>query len=1204
MQSQQASFEEAEESRDAEVDEKVADITNLQNEVQTLKTQKANIDGFYEGMGVGVAKRLEGNTDVAGSFLERTTGGDAELVNGLAQLDEVQGGSVKFNQLIEEGKLVDMGLPSGTLWATCNIDVTQADGFAASPYQYGCSFFSWGNIDGHNPISNSAFDYNWGNVNEQEPYYENQPYGSTQGNTLTGNIPVGRAFDAARANLGVSWRMPTSAEFAELFANIIYIDANGNEVDTTKTDKRVSVNGVMGLYIQSKINGARLFFSCSGNGNGRSWHSRGYLGYYWSSTWNSARYARNLYFYSGIVNPQDNNNRYRGFALRPVISAGITTDDDGHKLIQYRNNVSDATQIFGAGNEPSTVAEFESWLAENVGLKDYYDYTTGEVVNNNMTGIESTGFNLFNPTTGKARIIGAYSDVYGNYYGIRGTYGTLTFEDDLGNVSTVTPDADGKFELDVSGYLSVADAGNDVAVFLWWDGNKTEYEDYDVEIAHLDVRHIYGKKNGTGELVQVWPTGMPRINDIVDKLCIENGAVVAKRPVGEVDLSTLNYQRYDEGTSNDRLMTNIAISNIKKPTQNNINANILASMLVADNATNIYNHVQNRSISVRADGRLQIYDSSNLTPESFKSAMSGVLLYYELATPETYTDLVYMGSEYFADGTPVTLPVNYKVDNWGVETILPKNTSTILTAKPTIKVRYAIDAVEQLDTHSDKIEHLYEGLDELDDAKANTVGVYDDMVVGAAKAIAGNHRLDKEFTSMVVEGADGVAKINEVRGKSLVWNQLVENGNFVDKRVWNLVRATYSVSDNTATVVGVNFTETSTNFIFYKNIALNAGHRYLYKADVYQQESGNIILNTNVTDNINIVQYQIQMGEVGVWKSLYMLFYFATVEGQTQFQLIASNKQQGDVLKVRNCMAIDLTQMFGAGNEPATVEEFESMFPDAYYEYNDGEIINNTTEEFDIYDSEETLKSTLPLNLTTITGKQVGVEDAESEVIFPDGMRRACSVADTLLVDDDGYARRALVKVGSVDLGTLNYRTTKAEGYTRRFFSITDNYFVEEISNNVVCAKYITDKKATNDTTTKDKIVTISNKHVYIHDDSYNDAAAFKSAMAGVELIYELAEYKEYILDEPILMTFKAYHGGTIVQSPQAPNSAPMSMNVTFALDAVGTLNNLPKNYISADSMDAFLAQLGTAMNGTWTKSWDVANNRYCFTFTPNTQGE
>lgn len=216
------------------------------------------------------------------------------------------------------GLLVDMGLPSGVKWAARDIDLTKPGGFCETPFIYEKSFFSWGNIDGHNPISNSAFDYNWGSVNESEPYYEGQPYGSTPGNTLTGNIAVGEDFDAARANLGAPWRMPTSAEFAELFANIIYIDANGTEVDTTKTDKRVTVNGVMGLYIESRINGARLFFSCSGDGNGRSWYGRGSNGFYWSSTWDSARIARLLLFSSGGVNPQSNNYRYFGFALRPV----------------------------------------------------------------------------------------------------------------------------------------------------------------------------------------------------------------------------------------------------------------------------------------------------------------------------------------------------------------------------------------------------------------------------------------------------------------------------------------------------------------------------------------------------------------------------------------------------------------------------------------------------------------------------------------------------------------------------------------------------------------------------------------------------------------------------------------------------------------------------------------------------------------------
>jgi len=214
--------------------------------------------------------------------------------------------------------LVDMGLPSGVKWASRDIDLTKPGGFCETPFTYMKSFFSWGNIDGHNPISNSSFSYNWGGVNESEPYYKGQPYGDTPGNTLTGNIAVGEDFDAARANLGAPWRMPTSGEYGELFANIIYIDANGDEVDTAKTDKRVTVNGVLGLYIQSKLNGARLFFSCSGSGYGRTWNVRGSNGYYWSSTWYSARYARNLVFNSGGVIPQSYLSRYVGFALRPV----------------------------------------------------------------------------------------------------------------------------------------------------------------------------------------------------------------------------------------------------------------------------------------------------------------------------------------------------------------------------------------------------------------------------------------------------------------------------------------------------------------------------------------------------------------------------------------------------------------------------------------------------------------------------------------------------------------------------------------------------------------------------------------------------------------------------------------------------------------------------------------------------------------------
>ena len=214
--------------------------------------------------------------------------------------------------------VVDMGLPSGTKWASRDIDLTKPGGFCETPFTYEKSFFSWGNIDGHNPISTSAFDYDWGGVNAQEPWYEGQPYGSTPGNTLTGNIAVGEDFDAARANLGAPWRMPTTGEYAELFANIRYINADGTPIDSAQTNKLVTVNGVVGLYLESTINGARLFFSCSGYSGERSWNRRGSYGNYLSSTWHSARYARSLIFLNGGVDPQGYGNRYSGFAVRPV----------------------------------------------------------------------------------------------------------------------------------------------------------------------------------------------------------------------------------------------------------------------------------------------------------------------------------------------------------------------------------------------------------------------------------------------------------------------------------------------------------------------------------------------------------------------------------------------------------------------------------------------------------------------------------------------------------------------------------------------------------------------------------------------------------------------------------------------------------------------------------------------------------------------
>ena len=212
--------------------------------------------------------------------------------------------------------VVDMGLPSGRLWAIANIDMTTNSGFAEvdgvpSPYKYECTFFSWGNTEGHNPSSTSAFSYDWGTGNDG-------PYASTPGAALTAD--AGLSFDAARAILGGPWRDPSTDDFAELFnsAYTKFIDANGDDIAAETTNKLVTISGIVGIRLKSIANGNIIFFPCCGHGNGQSWYSRGSSGFYWSRSLYSQTLGRNLNFYSGGVFPQYDHSRFYGFTRRAV----------------------------------------------------------------------------------------------------------------------------------------------------------------------------------------------------------------------------------------------------------------------------------------------------------------------------------------------------------------------------------------------------------------------------------------------------------------------------------------------------------------------------------------------------------------------------------------------------------------------------------------------------------------------------------------------------------------------------------------------------------------------------------------------------------------------------------------------------------------------------------------------------------------------
>lgn len=190
----------------------------------------------------------------------------------------------------------------------------------------------------------------------------------------------------------------------------------------------------------------------------------------------------------------------------------------------------------------------------------------------------------------------------------------------------------------------------------------------------------------------------------------------------------------------------------------------------------------------------------------------------------------------------------------------------------------------------------------------------------------------------------------------------------------------------------------------------------------------------------------------------------------------------------------NLTKMFGAGNEPSTVEEFEKMFPSDYYPYNAGEIVSAGTEEVAVGDTATNYspfyqtEHTIPEAIRNLPGYGWSAGTARNYVDYENKKYYQC--------------------VGSVDLGTLTWTAGESVSFKTHHLAgqkLTKSY---SIAPNFICPKYST--KTQNESWGKTSITGISatsnvNGYIYVNDTSYTDATAFKQAMQGVILYYELA---------------------------------------------------------------------------------------------------
>ena len=217
----------------------------------------------------------------------------------------IEENEVHYNPIIgpyNGHEYVDLGLPSGTLWATMNVGAT-------SETDYGL-YFAWGDTQGYTASQvgtgsgQKAFswnDYVYGTQNNLTKY------NSTDGLTILESTD-----DAAVVNMGGSWHMPSKNQMVEL-CNSTYVTS------TWVIDYQGS--GVNGRLFTSVADSSKtLFFPASGYCGGSVMSVNGLL-YMWSRSIyeRDQKSAWPIYAYSGGTGMYNEQSRCSGFTVRGVV---------------------------------------------------------------------------------------------------------------------------------------------------------------------------------------------------------------------------------------------------------------------------------------------------------------------------------------------------------------------------------------------------------------------------------------------------------------------------------------------------------------------------------------------------------------------------------------------------------------------------------------------------------------------------------------------------------------------------------------------------------------------------------------------------------------------------------------------------------------------------------------------------------------------
>ena len=547
-------------------------------------------------------------------------------------------------------------------------------------------------------------------------------------------------------------------------------------------------------------------------------------------------------------------------------------------------------------------------------------------------------------------------------------------------------------------------------------------------------------------------------------------------------------------------------------------------------------------------------------------------------------------------------------------------------------------------------------------------GYYQSLTAGTAENLVGRGSVPASFLRRTTGGtADigtGSAKITKLMGNSIVWNQLINYAEpQIDGDTTNLT-CTRESDGRYKVVLSAPVTElTRITFTPIVSNGVIAGHTYMRKM--------------GASDNLKT--YLGYNSGNGVW-------WQWSPSGFVSTDSIATPNATMDLYGIL-CVASslpagtyyflpalsDFTLMFGAGNEPATVEAFKALFPLPYYANNPGVVLpfaaqKLVTTGFNQYNPENGIAKLLGNHKYQLTGTYTaatidgvaitldaencftpesnceleitggnatdtcvhlvwsGIHNGEYEPyekheaiidpanwsdtdgndVYPfGGMHGVGTARDYATPDADGFIRKAYRVFARVNLGDLSW---SGNGTFTAYLSGIKNISYGTIYN-MVCAKYPTVfSRGSGDLSgMQDKAIctNYANPIIYIKDSAYTDAAAFKAAMSGVYLYYELATPVEIELATPVAVSYYANDWGTEAWEPEntdVPYTAPCDMLIAYAMNAVDTLRRLPENYISTGSFENFCTELATKLGAalnktiTITPTYNDTTQEYNFT--------